>query len=83
MPAVLYGCDKMSISLMEEHGLRAFENRILIKIRGPEKDEVTGDCRGLHNGELYDLYSSPNIIRETKCETGGEDRCIQVFGGET
>jgi hypothetical protein len=51
-----------------------FENRILIKIRGPKTDEVTGDCRRLPNDALYDLYSSPNIIRGIKCDTVGERR---------
>jgi hypothetical protein len=46
---------------MEEHRLRAFENRILRRIFGPKRDEVTGERRGLHNEELRDLYSSPNI----------------------
>jgi len=59
---------------MEEHGLRVFENRILIKICGPKTDEVTGDCRRLPNDELYDLYLSPNIIRVIKCDTVGERR---------
>jgi hypothetical protein len=43
-----------------------FENRVLRRIFGPKRDEATGDWRGLHNEELNDLYSSPNIIRVIK-----------------
>jgi hypothetical protein len=46
-----------------EHRLRVFENRLLRKIFGPKRDEVTGEWRKLHNKELRDLYSSPSIIR--------------------
>jgi hypothetical protein len=68
-----------------------FENRVLRGIFGLKRDEVTGEWRGLHNEELNDLYSSPNIIRVIKknevggaCSTyGGGERCIQDFGGET
>jgi hypothetical protein len=49
-----------------EHRLRVFENRVLRRIFGPKRDEVTGDWRRLHNEELYDLYSSQNIIGEIK-----------------
>jgi hypothetical protein len=46
--------------------LRVFENRVLRGIFGPKRDGVTGEWRRLHNEELYDLYSSPNIIRVVK-----------------
>jgi hypothetical protein len=47
---------------MEERGLRVFEKRMLRRIFGPKRDEVTGECRKLHNEELKDMYSSPNIV---------------------
>jgi hypothetical protein len=49
--------------LREEHGLKVFKNRVLRRIFGPKRDEVTGERRKLHNEELDDMYSSPNIIR--------------------
>jgi hypothetical protein len=52
--------------LREEHRLRVFENRVLRKIFGPKRDEVTGGWRKLHNEELHGLYSSPSIIRVIK-----------------
>ena len=52
--------------MQEELRLRALENRVLRRIFGPKRDEVTGKCRKLHNEELYDLYSSPYIIRVIK-----------------
>jgi hypothetical protein len=46
--------------------LRVFENRVLRRIVGPKRDEVTGEWKKLHNEELHNLYSSPNIIRQIK-----------------
>jgi hypothetical protein len=54
------------LTLREEHRLRVFENRVLRRIFGPKRDEVTGEWRKLHNGELLNLYSSPDIIRQIK-----------------
>jgi hypothetical protein len=52
--------------LKEEHRLRVFENRVLRGMFGPKRDEVTGEGRKLHNGELHNLYSSQDIIRQIK-----------------
>ena len=66
MPVVLYGCETWSLTLREERRPRVFENRVLRRIFGPRKDEVTGEGRKLHIEELNDLYSSPNIVRMIK-----------------
>jgi hypothetical protein len=63
---VLYGCETLSLTLREEHRLRVFENRVLMRIFGPKRDEVTGDWRKLHNEELHNLYSPQSIIRMIK-----------------
>ena len=52
--------------MREERKLRVFENMVLRRIFGPRRDEVTGEWRRLHNEELNDLYSSPNIVRVIK-----------------
>jgi hypothetical protein len=52
--------------LREEHKLRVFENRVLRRIFGPKRDEVTVEWRKLYNGELHSLYSTPDIIRQIK-----------------
>ena len=66
LPVVLYGCETWSLTLREERKLRVFENRVLRKVFGPRRDEVTEEWRRLHNEELNDLYSSPNIVRVIK-----------------
>jgi hypothetical protein len=54
------------LTLREEHRLRVFENRVLRRIFGLKRDEVTGGWRKLHNEELHNLYPSPSIIRMIK-----------------
>jgi hypothetical protein len=66
LPVVLYGCETWSLILREEHRLRVFENRVLRRIFGLKRDEVTGEWRKLLKEELRDLYSSPSIIRIIK-----------------
>jgi hypothetical protein len=63
---VLYGCETCSFTLREENRLRVFESRVLRRIFGPKRNEVTGEWRKLYNEELHILYSSPNIIRQIK-----------------
>jgi hypothetical protein len=63
---VLYGCKTCFVTLREEHRLKNFENRVLRRMFGPEWDEITGQLRKLHSPELYNLYSSPDIIRRIK-----------------
>jgi hypothetical protein len=66
LPVLLYGCETWSLTLREEHRLWVFEDRVLRRIFGPKRDEVTGEWRKLHNKELHELYSSPSIIRIIK-----------------
>jgi hypothetical protein len=68
LPVVLYGCETWSLTLREEHRLRVFECRVLRRLFGPKRDEVTGEWRKLHNEELHDLYSSPTSIRIMKAK---------------
>jgi len=56
----------VSLTLREERKLREVENRVLRRIFGPRMDELTGEWRRLHNKELNDLYSSPNIVQVIK-----------------
>jgi len=58
VPVVLYGCETWSLKLREEPRLRVTENRVLGRIFGPKRDEVTGQWRKLHNWELNNPYSS-------------------------
>jgi hypothetical protein len=62
LPVVLYGCETWSLTMREEQRLWVFENQVLRRIFGPKKDEVTGEWAKLHNDELDDLYSAPNIV---------------------
>jgi hypothetical protein len=80
----LYGCETWSLTLREKYRLRVFENTVLRRIFGPKRDEVTRDWRKLHNEELHNLYSSPNIEWSSQgdemgraCSTNwGEEECI-------
>jgi hypothetical protein len=63
---VLYECETLSFTLREENRLRVFENRVLRRIFGPKRDEVTGGWIKLHNEELHGLHSSPSIVRVSK-----------------
>jgi hypothetical protein len=90
LPVVLYGCETFSLTLREEHRLIVFENRVLRRIFGSKRDEVTGGWRKLHNEELLVLHSSPSIVRVIKARRmrwaghggmhGGGEGCIQNFG---
>ena len=64
---VVYGCQIWSVTLREERRLRVFDYRVLKRIFGSEKNEITRKCRKLHNEKLKGLYSSPNIIWVIKC----------------
>jgi hypothetical protein len=66
LPVVLYGCETWSLTLREKFRLRFFEDKMLRKIFGPRRNEVTGEWRRLHNEELLALYFSTNIIRVMK-----------------
>ena len=66
VPVVLYGCETLSRTLRKEHRLRVFENKVLRKVFGAKRDEITRDWRKLHNAELHAFYYSPNIIRNLK-----------------
>ena len=90
LPFVLYGSETWSLTFREEKRLRVFENRVLRRIFGPKRDEVTGEWSKSYV-ELNDLHPSPNIIRVTKWRRMrwarhearmGEDSCVPGFGGK-
>jgi hypothetical protein len=93
LSVALYGCETWYLTLKERRRLRLFDNRVLRRLFGSKRDEVTGEWRKLHKEEFNDLYSSPNIFRVIKsrrmkvgraCSTYmGQQWCIQGFGGET
>ena len=66
LPVVLYVCETRSLTLRGERKLRVFENMVLSRTFGPRRYEVMGEWWRLHNEELNDLYSSPNIVRVMK-----------------
>jgi hypothetical protein len=85
LPVVLYGCETWFLTLRVEHRLRVFENRVLRRIFGPNRDEVTGEWRKFHSEELHILYSSPNIIRQIKSRRmrwAAHVACVQDFDGK-
>jgi hypothetical protein len=87
LPRILYGYETWFLTLREEHRLRVYENRVLMRIFGLKRDEVEGDWGRLHNEEPHDLYilltkyNSGSKIKNSEmggaCSTyGGEERCI-------
>jgi len=62
----LYGCETWSLTKTEERKLRVFQNRVLRRIFGPKREEVTREWRKLHNEQLNNLYSSASIVRVIK-----------------
>jgi hypothetical protein len=93
LPVVLYVCETWSLTLREQNRLRVFENRVLRRISGPKRDEVTGEWKKLHSEELHVLYSSPNIVRQIKsrrmrwaghmARTGEERKVYKVLIGKS
>jgi hypothetical protein len=87
VPAVLYECETWSLTLREEHRLRVFEKRVMRRMFGPGRDDMTGEWRKLHNDELRNLYSSPDIIRQMKwaghvARMGEERKLYNVLVGK-
>ena len=66
MPVVLYECETWSLTLREERKMRVFQNVVLRRIFGPRRDQVTEKWGRLHNEELNNFYSPPNIVRVMK-----------------
>jgi hypothetical protein len=80
LPVILYGCETWSLTLRKEHRLRVFDNKVLSRIFGPKRDEVTGEWRKLHNEKLCDLYSLPTIIRITKPTHTHTHTHVTIYG---
>ena len=85
LPVVLHGCKTWSLALRQERRLRVFEKRVLRRIFGTKRDKVIGEWGKLHNEELNELYSSPNINRMIKSRWEWHvarmgEKCLQSFG---
>jgi hypothetical protein len=74
LPVVLYGCETWHLTLGEEHRLRVFDNKVLRRIFGPKRDDVTGRWRKLHNEE----YSSSRRMRWAGhvARMGEKEKCV-------
>jgi hypothetical protein len=87
---VSYGCETWSVKLKENHKLRVFKNRVLRRTFGSSRNEVMEEWSKLHSGELYNLYSSPTIIRQIKSRRMSwvghvacmGEKSVQGFGGK-
>jgi hypothetical protein len=79
LPVVLCGCETWLLTLREECSLRVFNSRVLRRIYGPRRDEVTGEWRRLHDKELYAVCSSPNtiwVIKSGRLRWAGHVACM-------
>jgi hypothetical protein len=85
LPVVLYGCETWCLTLRGEYRLRDLDNGVLRKIFGLKREAVTGNRRRMHNNELHDTYSSPNVIRVTEwwMRLAAGVAYMRGFGGET
>jgi hypothetical protein len=93
LPIDLYGSETWSLTLREEHRVRVFENRVLRRVLGCTRDEIIRGWRKLHNEDLHNVYSSPNINRMIKSKRmrwaghvvriGEKSNPYRVFGGKT
>jgi hypothetical protein len=79
---VLYGCETLCLILREEHRLRVLEKRALRRIFGLKMDDMIGGCRKLHDEELHNLYSSPNMIRIIKSKRTRWAELVVCMGGK-
>jgi hypothetical protein len=78
---VFYWFDTGSLTLRDKHRLRVSENRVMRRIFGQKRDEVTGDWRKLHNEELYNLYSSQNCNQSNQFKEDEMGRACNTNGG--